>query len=151
MPTRPPASRALARRRTRLAAVALATVGAFALGSCSAPAPSRSDIATALVDSGLPRKTSDCIAKALTTTLSDAELQEIVERGAGGAPVDDPKVSGESADELSAAMVKCRELMLTEAPTTTTTAPEAGSTSTTLAISLPEDGPVFNTTSTTTP
>lgn len=142
---------ALARRRLRLAAGALAAVGAMALASCSAPAPTQTDIAAALVDSGMPRKTSDCVAKALTTSLSDAELQEIVERGAGGAPVDDPKVTGESADELSAAMVKCRELMLTESPTTTTTAPEAGATSTTLAISLPEDGPVFNTTSTTTP
>ena len=128
--------------------------GAALLVGCSAPAPSQSDITSALVDSGLPPKTSACIAKAMTTTLSDAELQEIVERGAGGAPVDDPKVSGESADELSAAMVKCRELMLTEAPTTTTTAPstpEVGATSTTLAISLPEDGPVFDTTSTTAP
>jgi hypothetical protein len=102
---------------------------------CSTPAPKQQELADALVDSGLSRKVADCTAKAFTGTLSSSELSAIAERGAGGAPVDDPKQSGEDIDDLLAAMAKCRDLHIATQPTTTltpsTTAP-AGETSSTV-------------------
>jgi hypothetical protein len=107
-------------------------VGAAA---CSAPAPKQQELADALVDSGLSRKVADCTAKALTGSLSSSELARIAERGPGGAPVDDPKRSGEHIDDLVEAMARCRDLQIASQPTTTatsTTAPTGGSSSTVL-------------------
>lgn len=122
--------------------------GLFALAGCSSPAPSKSALSDALVDSGLSVKVADCTAAALTKSLTSAELAEITERGSGGAPVDDPKDPSDSADKLAKAMAVCRDLQLEEQPTTTTTAAAGGST-TTAAVTPQTDGAEFNTTSTT--
>ena len=128
-------------------------VGLFGIASCSTPAPEQAELSDALVDSGLSRKVADCTASALTESLSSSELAEITERGAGGAPVDDPKVQGESIDELTKAMTACRELQIASAPTTTvpaTVAPGSEGASTTVAVAPGTDGAELNPASTTT-
>ena len=66
-----------------------------------------------------------------------------------GAPVDDPKVENESADKLTLAMAKCRELQLAETPTTTTAPAEVGGSTTTGSEPI-TDGAELNPASTTT-
>lgn len=124
--------------------IVLLGASAAGLAGCGGPAIKEPDLTAALVDSGIPPKTAACVSKALTRSLTADELTQLAERGGGGAPVDDPKVPDESADKLNAAMVKCREVLLVEQPTTTTTTALESVTSTT----LPGDGAEFNTTST---
>lgn len=121
MPTTSSDPRRLPLRRA-LAGVVLAAALLGAAG-CSAPAPSEEELSDALVDSGLSRKVADCTASALTDSLTESELAEITERGSGGAPVDDPKKTNESADKLTEAMAACRELQIASQPTTTTAVP----------------------------
>lgn len=123
--------------------------GLVGVAACSSPAPSKSELSEALVDSGLSEKVADCAASALTKSLTSSELAEITERGAGGAPVDDPKVTNDSADKLAKAMAACRELQIASQPTTTTTAPVGGASSTAPTAAPGTDGAEFNTTSTT--
>jgi hypothetical protein len=139
-------------RAGRLLAVVAVAVGLLvASTACSAPAPKQQELSDALVDSGISRKVADCTAKALTGSLSSSELSEIVERGPGGAPVDDPKKSNEPIDDLLAAMAKCRDLQIASQPTTTlvpsTTAPAGASSST---VTPGTDGAELNPASTTT-
>lgn len=102
------------------------------LVACGADEPSKADLSDALADSGLSRKVSDCVAGAVLDTLSPDQVAELVERGAGGAPQDDPKRTDDTADKLRAAMAQCRTLQSEGAATstvpispldTTTTAP----------------------------
>jgi hypothetical protein len=126
---------------------------ALGVAACSTPAPPEKDLSAALVASGINKEVSACTAKALTTSLTPSELAEITERGAGGAPVDDPAKTGESADKLAAAMAKCRELQVAASPTTTTTLAPAGdgAGSSTTLVAPGTDGAQLNPASTTTP
>lgn len=99
-------------------------VPAGVLVGCGTKEPSKQDLSDALVDSGLSRKVSDCVAKAVLDTLSPDEVSRLVQRGSGGAPTDDPKRSDDSADKLREAMSRCRTL---QGESTTTTAPPATS------------------------
>lgn len=133
--------------RRSICGVVLA-LGLLVAAGCSAPAPDQQELSDALVDSGLTRKVADCTASALTRSLTSAELAEITERGSGGAPVDDPKVTGDSADKLSKAMTTCRDLQIASQPTTTL---DPATTSTTLTNGPATDGAEFNTTATSAP
>lgn len=146
MPATSPVTLRRLRARRALAGLAVAVVG---LGACSAPAPSQGDLSEALVDSGLSKEVADCASKALTDSLTENELAELTERGAGGAPVDDPNDKSDSYDKLQKAMSTCRELQTKAAPSTTA-APGAGS-STTVTIADGTDGAELNPASTTTP
>ncbi|HWJ96994.1 MAG TPA: hypothetical protein VNQ33_02475 [Acidimicrobiales bacterium] len=148
MPATSPATRQpRARRALAGLAVALTVLGA---GACSSPAPSQRELTEALVDSGLSKKVADCAASALTDSLTKSELAELTERGAGGAPVDDPAKDDDSYDKLQKAMSACREIQAQAAPTTTVApAAEAGS-STTVTIADGTEGAELNPASTTT-
>ncbi|MCU1370605.1 MAG: hypothetical protein JWO77_1799 [Ilumatobacteraceae bacterium] len=118
---------ASAPRRARLRRAAAGTVlvaGLLGAAACSTPAPSEEDLAAALMTSGISKKVSECTADALAKSLTPSELAEITERGAGGAPVDDPKQTDESADKLVAAMARCRDLQVAETPSTTIPIPD---------------------------
>ncbi|MGN6695174.1 MAG: hypothetical protein ACTHN0_13445 [Aquihabitans sp.] len=146
--TSPDPRRLRARRALAGCAVALTVLG---VGACSSPAPSQRELSEALVDSGLSKKVADCTASALTDSLTENELAELTERGAGGAPVDDPKKDDDSYDKLQKAMTACRDLQAQAAPTTTVASslPEGG-TSTTVTIADGTDGAELNPASTTT-
>ncbi|HWJ63352.1 MAG TPA: hypothetical protein VNS19_15385 [Acidimicrobiales bacterium] len=136
MPATPSDTRRLRARRA-LAGLAVACT-AVGLGACSTPAPSQGDLSEALVSSGLSKEVADCTASAFTDSLTKSELAELTERGAGGAPVDDPKRDDDSYDKLQKALVACRDLQAEAAPSTTTTAAPAegegaGDTSSTIA------------------
>jgi hypothetical protein len=77
---------------------------------CGTKAPSSPEVADALVTSGIERPVAECVADAVTTTLTDDELVTLVERGAGGAPRDDPSDPDDVADRLREAMATCRDL-----------------------------------------
>lgn len=85
--------------------------------SCATPTPSRSELADALVDSGIPAPVARCTAEAITESFSDDQLARIVERGPGGAPADDPDRTDDAVDEVGLALAACRAQL----PTTTTT------------------------------
>lgn len=107
--------------------------GTAALVGCTHPAPSERDLTAALQDSGLPKPVAACTSKALVGTLSDAELEEIANRGSGGAPVDDTDRTDDTADKLNQAMTKCQQLLteaLATSSTTSTTTPGGGPTTT---------------------
>lgn len=139
----------------------LLVVASIALAACGAKEPSKADLRDALVDSGLSRQVSTCVADAVLDTLSPAEVEQLVERGPGGAPVDDPDRTDDSADKLRKAMDRCRTLQdQASASSTTTTSLPAGAgagsgtavgdtaSSTTLpSTTVPSTaGPQFNTT-----
>ena len=136
----------------RLVGGAVAVVVAVGVASCSTPAPSQDELTEALVASGLSEEVAECTAEALTASLSESELAAIAERGAGGAPVDDPKVEGESADELVAAMSACRELQIASQPTTTTSPvePEGGAAGSSTVVAPGTDDAELKPASTTT-
>ena len=149
----PTATSALRRPRWRRPLAGLGLAAALLGGAaCSTPAPSRGEIAEALVDSGLSQEVADCTASALTKSLSTSELAEITERGSGGAPVDDPKRADDSYDKLVRAMADCRDLQAaTEPTTTTTTVPLGGAGSSTTVDDGPRtDGAQLNPASSTT-
>ncbi len=101
--------------------------------ACSTPAPSRSELADALVDSGIPAPVARCTAEAITESFDDDQLARIVERGPGGAPTDDPDRTDDAVDKVGLALAACRaQLPTTTAPSTTaapvpTTQPVGGS------------------------
>ena len=109
-------------RRSRGAAFAVAvTLGAMAvLGAC-AKSPSDPQLVDALTKSGIPKAEATCASKAIHASLTKAEIEQIVERGSGGAPQDDPKRTDDSLDKVRAALTVCRD---TAAALTTTTSTE---------------------------
>lgn len=119
------------------------------LASCGTPAPKQSDLTAALVDSGIPKPIATCTSKALVSSLTDAQLSELAERGAGGAPVDDTTRTDDSADKLAKAMSACRDELVATSPTSTTTSPP-DSPGNTLPTTLPPitDGAELNPTTT---
>lgn len=117
-----------AARRT---ALVLALLGAASvLGACGADTPSRGQLADSLVRAGISRPVAECTANAIVGTLSDDQLELIVERGPAAAPVDDPNVQGDTAERLDAAMRPCLDRQAAaEAATSTTTSPPSTTTS----------------------
>lgn len=111
-----------------MGAAALVLGGAVALGGCGSKEPSKAELRDALMDSGLSREVSTCVADAVLDTLSPAEVERLVERGSGGAPQDDPKRTDDSADKLREAMTACRNMQ-----------DEAGGSTSTTTTSLPLD------------
>ncbi len=91
--------------------VALAVLGGV---GCSTPSTSQQELAEALQASGLSKPVSECAAKAVIGSLSEDEVADLVERGGGAAPVDDPKREDDSSDKLRAAMDTCRTLQADE-------------------------------------
>ena len=155
VPGRPVASSSVPRPTTSspahrlLAGVAALGACLVVLVGCGEPTPTTKDLTDALVASGLPKEQSACIAKAVEGSLSKGELEKLVERGSGGAPVDDAKDTNDSADELRKAMDRCRAMV---PPTTTSevtaSVPQPGATSTTLDVTT--DGAKLDTTPSTT-
>jgi hypothetical protein len=131
-------------RRTLALLAGAAAVVSLVLTGCGTPTPKEADLTEALVDSGLSEPVAECASSALVESLTDGELQELAERGAGGAPVDDPARTDDSADKLAKAMTACKELVASSQPSTTL-APvgEAGGTTTpaTEPTTEPADGP----------
>jgi hypothetical protein len=127
-----------AARRSALAVAALGVV-ALGLGACGADTPSRGQLADSLVRAGISRPVAECTAKAIVGTLSDDQLELIVERGPAAAPVDDPNVQGDAAERLDAAMRPCLDRQAAaEAASSTTTSTPATTTSV-LAVPPPVD------------
>lgn len=133
-PVASPLVRAAPLRRTAVA-VALVAMGALGVAGCSSKAPANEEIVEALVTSGLPEDVATCAADALTDTLSEEQLAQLTERGGGGAPVDDPARTDDTADQLRDAMSRCRTLFESSTTTTTTTVPEGATTTV-----APDDG-----------
>lgn len=94
-------------------------VAGLAVGSmaCSGPTPSRAELVDALRDSGVPTPVARCTADAITDKLSKDQVAQIVERGPGGAPADDPDRTDDPIDKVRAALAVCRA----DLPTSTTT------------------------------
>lgn len=105
-----------------LVAVGLGVVTA----ACTTSAPSRDELVDALRTSGLSKAESTCAADAIVDNLTDDEVAEIVERGGGGAPRDDPKDDNDTMDKLRAALTVCRD----QAAATSTTIPTSSTTAT---------------------
>ena len=135
----------------RTAVVALGIGVTVVLVGCGSTPPKEQAIAAGLVDSGLSKKVADCTAKALVDSLTPSELAELAERGGGGAPVDDPKVTNDSSDKLNEALVECSALQ--QAATTSTTGDQEPiiSIPTSTTSVPPADDAQFDTTSTTPP
>ena len=112
------------RSRPRLAVAFLtAALLAVGAGACRTETPTNQELTEALVASGLSEEVASCTADAVLETLSDDEVRLLVERGAGGAPRDDPGDDDDSADRLRRALDECRALRTEEQATTTTTEP----------------------------
>lgn len=93
--------------------------------ACSTPTPSRSELADALVDSGIPAPVARCTAEAITESFDDDQLARIVERGPGGAPADDPDRTDDATDKVRDALAACRAQLPTTTTTSTATLPVA--------------------------
>lgn len=111
------------------------------LGSCGSSPPPKAELVDALRTSGIPATQARCAVDAIYATLSDEQVAQLVERGAGGVPKEDPDRTDDPTDRLTRAIARCREDATTEPITgpgeaTTTSAPAdstttAGASSTT--------------------
>lgn len=109
--------------------------------------PSKRSFADALVTSGIPRAEATCTADALYKTLTKSQVQQVIDRGLGGIPKDDPDDATDAATKLSNAVATCRNdaanaASASEQATTTT----AATASTTTPAST-TSGAAFTTTS----
>jgi len=100
-------------------AVTLAMIGS--LTGCGSSTPTRGELVSSLERSGMAKDEAECAADAVLADLSDEQVALLVERGPGGAPVDDPDSTDDAADKVRAALGKCRAEA--EAATTTTSKP----------------------------
>lgn len=140
------------RRRTATQGFLAALGGALALlvTACSTPTPSRTELADALEDSGIPADVARCTAEAITESFDEDQLAQIVERGPSGAPADDPDRTDDPADRVRDALAVCRaQLPTTTLPLATTlpvvtTPPEQGSGGGS-AVSPSSNRPAFDT------
>ena len=119
-----PSHRSARVRRAIAGALVVAGMG-LAATACSAGAPSRDELVESLITSGLSKAESTCAADAIVDNLTDDEVAEIVERGGGGAPRDDPEKADDTMDKLRAALAVCRDQA---AATSTTTVPASPTT-----------------------
>jgi len=83
------------------------------LASCGGGAPGEQELADSLVDSGLSEQVATCAAEALFENMSSEEIDLVAERGGGGAPVDDPDRTDDTADKVREALVACQALIET--------------------------------------
>lgn len=92
--------------------IASFTVAAAVLAGagCSSPPPDRATMVQALRTSGIPAAQARCAAAAIYDNLTDAQVRQLVDRGAGGTPKDDPTRTDDALDKLNAAMSSCRGL-----------------------------------------
>jgi hypothetical protein len=104
------------------ASVVLALTVLASVSACSDEVPAETELREALQASGLSAEVSECVASALSESLSDEELSELATRGGGAAPVDDPNRTDDSADALRIAMDRCRQIKAETQATTTTEA-----------------------------
>lgn len=114
-------------RRRIGAALALSAVVLIGAGCSSAP-PDRAQVVRALRTSGIPAAQARCTADAIYDNLTDEQVRQLVERGNGGTPKDNPTRTDDALDKLNAAMVTCRDL-----GSPTTSAPVPGGSATTTA------------------
>ena len=122
-------------RGPRLAALLGASLG---LAGCSNhPVPPRSDMVDGLVSAGIPRKEATCATDAIYDSLSRTQVSQLIDRGAGGVPKDDPSSTNDATDKLTRALAKCQAAASTDT-VPTTVPPEA---LTTLAVSDSSEWP----------
>lgn len=120
---------------------------AVLVAGCSGATPSRSELRDALAASGIPADVARCATDAIEDSLSTDEIAQIVERGSGGAPADDPDRTDDSSDRVRGALATCRETLPTTTLPPATTLPgatpvptsQSGQTSDTTSA-LPGDG-----------
>lgn len=134
MPTARPSRRPAAAVLALLAAV-LVVLGA----GCSQDPPSQADLADALITSGVSKPQADCVAKAVYANLTKAQLEQLVERGSGGVPKNDPNRTDDTADRLTQAMARCQSAGQETSSDPTQTEPP---------VTTPGSGPAFTTTTT---
>jgi hypothetical protein len=121
--------------------VALVLVGA----GCSSPPPDRAEVIQALRTSGIPAAQARCAADAIYDNLTNSQIRQLVDRGNGGTPKDDPTRTDDTLDKLNAAMAKCRAL--TVAPTATSVPTDATTTTAGASIGTAADTGASSTTS----
>lgn len=100
------------RRRLRHRTTALvlsAVLGLGALGAGCSSGPDHGEVVDALITSGLSEEQARCAADALFDELTEDELAQLADRGAGGAPVDDPDRADDAADRIRTALNACRD------------------------------------------
>lgn len=111
-------------------AALLSMVVVIAAGCATSP-PDRGEVVRALRTSGIPASQARCAVDAIYENLTDAQIEQLIERGSGGTPKDDPTRTDDVLDKLNAAMTSCRDLA-----TPTTTEPTGGSVTTTSGASF---------------
>ena len=116
--------RPVQRRASFLGALSVAV--AVVVGGC-AEAPSNDELVRALEASGIPTAQAECAAGAVLTELSSEEVVQLMQRGPGGAPRDDPDSTDDSSDRVRAALAECQAMGISTTTTTTTTTTEAQS------------------------
>ena len=94
--------------RVRLLGAGLVAALALGVAGCGGE-PSNDDLRAALVSSGIPSVEADCAVTAIDGVLSDDEVRELIERGNGGAPVDDLERPDDKLDQLRSALGACRD------------------------------------------
>ena len=98
-------------------------------GACAEPAPDRAELVDLLERAGISADESKCAAKAVVDNLTDAQIEDIMQRG-GSALVDDPKRTDDASDKVRTALATCRDKA---AATSTTVSSTTLVTETTLA------------------
>ena len=91
------ARRPVHRRRRLASAVAVLVALTVAAGACAEPAPDRAELVDLLERAGISADESKCAAKAVVDNLTDAQIEDIMQRG-GSALVDDPKRTDDASD-----------------------------------------------------
>jgi hypothetical protein len=121
--------------------VALVLLGA----GCASSPPDRAVVIRALRTSGIPAAQAHCTADAIYANLTDQQIRQLIDRGAGGTPKDDPTRTDDALDKLNAAMAKCRAL--TEPPTVGSTTGDTTATTAGASIGTAADTSASSTTS----
>ncbi len=79
------------------------------LAACGAKVPSRTELAEVFESTGMTRTEANCVADAVLDTLPDKNITELMERGVGAAPRDDPDRDDDPYDRFRAAITKCQK------------------------------------------
>lgn len=84
---------------------------------CAKSTPDRSEMVEALRTSGVPASEARCAVDAIFANLTNEQVRQLVERGAGGTPKDNPARTDDAYDKLTKAMTTCRDQALGAKPT----------------------------------